>query len=153
MSAAPRPQPIAPVFGEEAKPRHGFRAVVQSIGSKSYDSGAAGRNGYFDSEDAGTGGPWRTGRHDSVAVVCCERNDAGVPSSLIYHLRNRTGERERLVANGFVMAAVMGAVAGIAAAAILPWWLRQYSPGGDSRGTVFLIGASLFGYTRRSGSS
>jgi O-antigen/teichoic acid export membrane protein len=51
----------------------------------------------------------------------------GVPSSLIYHMRNRPEERERLIANGLLMATALGSVAAVVAALILPWWLRQYS--------------------------
>jgi O-antigen/teichoic acid export membrane protein len=52
----------------------------------------------------------------------------GVPSSLIYYLRHRPEARERLVANGFLMATVMGVAAAGLAAFVLPWWLHQYSP-------------------------
>jgi O-antigen/teichoic acid export membrane protein len=52
----------------------------------------------------------------------------GVPVSLIYYLRHQPKERGRLIANGFVIATALGAVAGLLTVFILPWWLHQYSP-------------------------
>ena len=63
----------------------------------------------------------------------------GVPSSLIYFLRHRPAERDRLVANGFLMAAVLGLGAAIATAAILPCFLRQYSPSITHAAEWFLV--------------
>jgi O-antigen/teichoic acid export membrane protein len=63
----------------------------------------------------------------------------GVPSSLIYYLRNRPEEKDRLIANSFLMAMVFGTVAAVVAALILPWWLHKYSPSIIHAAEWFLI--------------
>jgi O-antigen/teichoic acid export membrane protein len=71
----------------------------------------------------------------------------GVPSSLIYHLRSRVSERERLVTSGFAMAMLMGLIAAAVAVLVLPWWLHQYSPGVILAAQWFLITVPLCSVT------
>jgi O-antigen/teichoic acid export membrane protein len=63
----------------------------------------------------------------------------GIPSSLIYHLRNQPKERERLIANGLLMATALGSIAASIAACVLPWWLRQYPASITHTAEWFLI--------------
>lgn len=127
--------------------RHGFRSVVQSIGSKSTILALQAGTGILTARMLGPAGRGELAAMILWPLFVASVTTLGIPSSLIYHLRNRAGERERLVTNGFVMAAVMGAVAGIAAAAILPWWLRQYSPGVIHAAQLFLITVPLCSVT------
>ncbi len=146
MKTGPMPptQQITVISGE---PRHGFRAVVQSIGSKSTVLVLQAGTGILTARMLGP-----TGRGELAAMILwplfiASVTTIGIPSSLIYHLRSRTGERGSLVANGFVMAAVMGAVATGAAAATLPWWLHQYSPSVIRAAQLFLITVPLCSVT------
>lgn len=63
----------------------------------------------------------------------------GVPSSLIYYLRHRPEQRQRLIATSFFMATALGIVSAMIAALVLPWWLRQYSPSIIHAAQWFLI--------------
>jgi O-antigen/teichoic acid export membrane protein len=137
-------QEIADISGE---PCHGFRAVVQSIGSKSTILALQAGTGILTARMLGP-----TGRGELAAMILwplfiASLTTIGIPSSLIYHLRSRPGERGRLVSNGFVMVTVMGAVATAAAAAVLPWWLHQYSPGVIRAAQLFLITVPLCSVT------
>ena len=112
---------------EEPRPRRGLRAVVQSIGSKAAILGLQAATGIL---TARTLGP--SGRGELAALIVwplfvASITTLGVPSSLIYHLRRWPEERDKLIANGFLLAAVMGTLAAGVCAFILPWWLRQYS--------------------------
>jgi O-antigen/teichoic acid export membrane protein len=132
---------------EMAGARHGFRAVVQSIGSRSAILALQAGTGFLTARMLGP-----LGRGELAAMILwplfvASVTTLGVPSSLIYHLRNRAGEREGLVANGFALAAVMGVVAAAGAAAILPWWLRQYTPETIHAAQWFLITVPLCSVT------
>jgi len=74
--------------------------------------------------------PW--GRGELAAMILwpllvASVTTLGVPSSLIYFLRYRPEERDRLVTNGFIMAAVLGLAAATITTIVLPLCLRQYS--------------------------
>lgn len=63
----------------------------------------------------------------------------GVPSSLIYYLRHRPEQRERLIATSFFMALALGILSAMIAALVLPWWLHKYSPSIIHAAQWFLI--------------
>jgi len=127
MSAA-RANSIVPGLMRQTKSQTGVQAVAQSIGSKAVILAL----------QAGTGiltarllQPW--GRGELAAMILwpllvASVTTLGVPSSLIYFLRHRPHERDRLATNGFLMSVILGSLAAIAVAAILPLCLRQYSP-------------------------
>jgi O-antigen/teichoic acid export membrane protein len=52
----------------------------------------------------------------------------GMPSSLIYFLRNKQQESSRLIPTGLLASLVFGSIASLAAAFLLPFWLHHYSP-------------------------
>jgi O-antigen/teichoic acid export membrane protein len=116
---------IAPVASER-RVRHGPRAVAHSILSKLVILGLQAGTGIL---TARTLQP--TGRGELAAMILwplfmASVTTLGIPSSLIYYLRHRPAERAQLIANGFLMATVLGVIAAVVAAFILPWWLHQY---------------------------
>lgn len=130
-----------------SKPHHGLRAVVQAIGSKSAILALQAGTGIL---TARTLGP--AGRGELAAMILwplffASVTTLGVPSSLIYYLRNRPEDRDRLIAAGFAVATVMGIVAAVVAAGFLPWWLHQYSSGVIHAAQLFLITVPLCSVT------
>ncbi len=106
--------------------RHGSRAVANSILSKVAILGLQAATGIV---TARTLQP--RGRGELAAMILwplfvANVTTLGLPSSLIYHLRHCPEERPRLIANGLLMATVLGVAAAVVTAFILPWWLRQY---------------------------
>jgi len=111
----------------EVQVRPGARAIAHSILSKVFILGLQAGTGIL---TARTLQP--TGRGELAAMILwplfmASITTLGLPSSLIYYLRRKPEERERLIANGLLMAAVLGVIAATGAAFVLPWWLRQYS--------------------------
>ncbi|MFZ1938205.1 MAG: polysaccharide biosynthesis C-terminal domain-containing protein [Terracidiphilus sp.] len=138
MSAA-QAESIVPALHEEALPQHGFRAVTQSITSKAVILTLQAGTGILTARELL---PW--GRGELAAMILwpllvASVTTLGVPSSLIYFLRHRPEERDRLVYNGFLMAALLGLVAACIATAILPLALHQYSPSIVRAAEWFLI--------------
>lgn len=130
-----------------AKPHQGLRAVVQAIGSKSAILVLQAGTGIL---TARTLGP--AGRGELAAMILwplffASVTTLGVPSSLIYYLRNRPADRDRLIAAGFAVATVMGIVAAVIAAGFLPWWLHQYSPRVIRAAQLFLVTVPLCSIT------
>jgi O-antigen/teichoic acid export membrane protein len=138
MSAAPA-STVAANSHEQLTPLKGFRAVTQSVASKALILGLQAGTGILTARELK---PW--GRGELAAMILwpllvASVTTLGVPSSLIYFLRHRPAERDRLVANGFVMAAVLGLAAAVLSTAILPLCLRQYSPSIVHAAEWFLI--------------
>jgi hypothetical protein len=127
--------------------RQGFRAVVQSIGSKVIILALQAGTGILTARVLGPAGRGELAAMILWPLFVASATTLGVPSSLIYHLRSRSTERERLVTGGFVMALVMGVIAAAAAALVLPWWLHQYSAGVIHAAQLFLITAPLSSVT------
>ena len=140
-------QPVRERAVAPAGPRHGFRAVVQSIGSKSTILALQAGTGILTARTLGPAGRGELAAMILWPLFVASVTTLGVPSSLIYHLRSQADEHESLVANGFVMAAVMGVIAAGAAAAFLPWWLHQYSPDVIHAAQCFLITVPLCSIT------
>jgi O-antigen/teichoic acid export membrane protein len=130
---------IAPACGQESAPQKGSRAVAQSVLSKALILGLQAGTGILTARELR---PW--GRGELAAMIlwpllAANVTTLGIPSSLIYFLRHRPEDRNRLVANGFLMAAALGLVAGLATTGILPLCLRQYSPSILDAAEWFLI--------------
>jgi O-antigen/teichoic acid export membrane protein len=107
--------------------RHGSQAVAHSIMSKIVILGLQAGTGIL---TARTLQP--EGRGELAAMILwplfmASITTLGVPSSLIFYLRHHPEDKERLIANGFLMATVLGVAAAAIAVFILPWWLHQYS--------------------------
>jgi O-antigen/teichoic acid export membrane protein len=51
----------------------------------------------------------------------------GMPSSLIYFLRNKQGESARLIPTGLIASLLFGSIAALGAFFLLPFWLHHYS--------------------------
>jgi O-antigen/teichoic acid export membrane protein len=111
----------------EAQARRGSRAVAHSILSKIVIVGLQAGTGILTARTLRPAGRGELAAMILWPLFMASVTTLGVPSSLIYYLRNRPEERERLIANGFLMATALGVIAAVAAAFILPWWLRQYS--------------------------
>ena len=108
--------------------RHGSRAVAHSILSKIVILGLQAATGIITARALQPAGRGELAAMILWPLFMASVTTLGVPSSLIYYLRHRPEERERLVANGFLMATVMGTGAAMIAALVLPLWLHQYSP-------------------------
>lgn len=109
-------------------PRRGLRAVIQSIGSKAAILVLQAATGILTARSLGPAGRGELAAMILWPLFVASVTTLGVPSSLIYHLRLWPRERDRLIANGFLLAAAMGIVAALACVFILPLWLHQYSP-------------------------
>lgn len=127
--------------------RQGFRAVVQSIGSKVIILALQAGTGILTARALGPAGRGELAAMILWPLFVASATTLGVPSSLIYHLRSRNRERERLVTGGFVMAIVLGVFAAAGAALVLPWWLHQYSAGVIHAAQWFLITVPLCSVT------
>ncbi len=126
MIAAPAETMALPVGGN-ARDGHGARAVVQSIISKAVILGLQGSTGILTARALGPAGRGELAAMILWPLFVASVTTLGVPSSLIYYLGHRPQERERLIANGFLMATVLGVLAAAVTALVLPWWLHQYS--------------------------
>jgi O-antigen/teichoic acid export membrane protein len=116
----------APVVSD-VQVRHGSRAVVHSILSKGGILGLQAGTGILTARTLQPAGRGELAAMILWPLFMASITTFGLPSSLIYYLRRQPEERERLIANGLLMAAVLGVIAATGAAFILPWWLRQYS--------------------------
>jgi O-antigen/teichoic acid export membrane protein len=126
MSTLPADTTIIPA--QRADDRHGVRAVVQSIVSKAMILGLQAATGILTARALGPAGRGELAAMILWPLFVSSVTTFGVPSSLIYYLRHQPEERERFIANGFVITAVLGVIAGLLTLPILPWWLHQYSP-------------------------
>jgi O-antigen/teichoic acid export membrane protein len=127
--------------------RHGFKAVVQSIGSKSAILVLQAGTGILTARMLGPAGRGALAAMILWPLFVASVTTLGVPSSLIYYLRHRAEDRDRLIANGFAIAALLGVVSAAVAAWLLPWWLRQYPPGVIHAAQWFLITVPLCSIT------
>ena len=143
---AERP-PAAPRQRSRGGSREGFRAVVQSIGSKVIILALQAGTGILTARALGPAGRGELAAMILWPLFVASATTLGVPSSLIYHLRSRVSERERLVTSGFAMAMLMGLIAAAVAVLVLPWWLHQYSPGVILAAQWFLITVPLCSVT------
>ena len=133
------------VAAERSRP--GFRAVVQSIASKAAILGLQAGTGILTARLLRPAGRGELAAMILWPLFIASLTTLGVPSSLIYHLRHRPDQRERLVANGFLMATMLGVVAAIVTASILPLWLHQYSPDIIRSAEWFLVTVPLCSIT------
>jgi O-antigen/teichoic acid export membrane protein len=138
MSSIPI-ETIAQAVEEPPRPRQGLRAVVQSIGSKVAILALQAATGIVTARTLGPAGRGELAAMILWPLFVASVTTLGVPSSLIYQLRRWPEERDRLIANGFFLATVMGTLAAVACALVLPWWLRQYSPQVVDAAKWFLI--------------
>lgn len=144
-------EPASVIVERPAAPRAGFRAVVQSIGSKVIILALQAGTGILTARALGPAGRGELAAMILWPLFMASATTLGVPSSLIYHLRKhlrgRSGECDRLVTTGFVMATVMGTLAAVVAALALPLWLHQYSAGVIRAAQWFLITVPLCSVT------
>jgi O-antigen/teichoic acid export membrane protein len=119
---------IAQATAQPRQQRTGLRAVIQSIGSKVAILGLQAGTGIVTARALGPAGRGELAAMILWPLFVASVTTLGVPSSLIYYLRRHPLERASLIANGFLMAVVMGSLAAALTAFILPWWLRQYPP-------------------------
>ena len=138
MSAA-QADSIAAGYATVKESPKGFRAVTQSVASKAVILALQAGTGILTARALR---PW--GRGELAAMILwpllvASITTLGVPSSLIYFLRHRPHQRDQLVANGFVMSAILGTIAAVLTTAILPVCLRQYSPSIAHAAQWFLI--------------
>jgi O-antigen/teichoic acid export membrane protein len=139
VDTAPMPL-IAPSGNQEApRGRNGSKAVAHSIFSKVLILALQAGTGILTARALMPAGRGALAAMILWPLFVASVTTLGVPSSLIYFLRHRPELRERLVANGFLMASVMGVLAACAAAFVLPWWLHQYSPSIIHAAQWFLI--------------
>ncbi len=118
----------ASVSREQGNSQKGFRAVTQSVASKAVILGLQAGTGILTARELR---PW--GRGELAAMILwpllvASITTLGVPSALIYFLRHKAVQRDRLIVNGFLMAIVLGVAATLLTLAILPLCLQQYSP-------------------------
>lgn len=145
MSAA-QAKPVVPLCAPAKSPK-GFHAVTQSIASKAVILVLQAGTGILTARELG---PW--GRGELAAMILwpllvASVTTLGVPSSLIYFLRHHPHQRDRLIANGFVMSLILGLAAAVATTAILPFGLHEYAPSIVRAAQWFLITVPLCSLT------
>lgn len=109
------------------RPRRGMRAVFHSILSKVLILGLQAGTGIVTARWLGPAGRGELAAMILWPLFIASVTTLGVPSSLIYYLRHRPELRAKLIAHGLCMAAVLGVIAALLGALILPWWLHQYA--------------------------
>jgi O-antigen/teichoic acid export membrane protein len=67
----------------------------------------------------------------------------GMPSALIYFLRNRADQRAELIPTGLLGSVLLGCIAAVAGAFFLPFWLHNYSPAIIHASQFFLLATPL----------
>src|SRR5580658_6318640 len=102
---------IAQAVEYPPRPHHGLRAVVQSIVSKVAILALQAATGILTARTLGPAGRGELAAMILWPLFVASVTTLGVPNSLIYHLRRRPEERGQLIANGFVLAAVLGIIA------------------------------------------
>jgi O-antigen/teichoic acid export membrane protein len=130
---------VSASLASEVPGRHGSRAVAHSILSKVMILGLQAGTGILTARTLQPAGRGELAAMILWPLFMASVTTLGVPSSLIYYLCHRPEERERLVANGFLMAAVLGVFAAVVAAIALPWWLHQYSASTIHASEWFLV--------------
>ncbi len=145
MSTAPAdsialhaPRPVA---------QRGAHAVIQSIASKAVILGLQAATGILTARVLRPEGRGELAAMILWPLFVASVTTLGVPSSLIYFLRRRPEERERLIINGLTMAAGLGVLAAAITALLLPWWLRQYSDSVVHAAEWFLVTVPLCSIT------
>ena len=146
MSAATQ-EALAQVPADVTRPRHGLRAVVHSIGSKVVILALQAATGILTARTLRPAGRGELAAMILWPLFVASVTTMGVPSSLIYYLRHRPELRAKFIANGLIMAAMLGVVAAGIAALALPWWLRQYSASIVSAAEWFLLTVPLCSMT------
>lgn len=146
MSVAPADS-IALPGASKIRASHGAYAVAQSIASKAVILGLQAATGILTARVLRPAGRGELAAMILWPLFVASITTMGVPSSLIYYLRHRPQERERLIVNGFLMATVLGVVAAAVTALVLPWWLRQYSASVVRAAEWFLITVPLCSVT------
>ena len=112
---------------QDARQVRGSRAVVHSILSKIVILGLQASTGILTARVLKPAGRGELAAMILWPLFVASVTTFGVPSSLIYFLRHRPEDRDRLGATGILMATLFGSAAAVMAALALPWWLRQYS--------------------------
>jgi len=134
-----RPNSTLPGAAGQLASATGFRSVAQSITSKVVVLTLQAGTGILTARELR---PWGRGELSAMILwplLVASVTTLGVPSSLIYFLRHRPEDRDRLIANGFSMSLTLGSAAAILTAAILPLCLREYSPSIVRAAQWFLI--------------
>lgn len=120
-------EPVGKVVGDLPKLPHGLRAVMQSITSKVVILGLQACTGIITARSLGPAGRGELSAMILWPLFLASVTTLGVPSSLIYYLRLYPKDRNKLIANGLCLAAVMGTIAAAVSWYVLPLWLHQYS--------------------------
>ncbi len=68
----------------------------------------------------------------------------GTPTSLIYHLRRHPERRNELIASALALVLVLGSLAALLGALVLPHWLTMYPPGIVRFAQIFLVAVPLW---------
>ena len=110
MSAATQ-EALAQVLPDVTRSRHGLRAVVHSIGSKVVILALQAATGILTARTLRPAGRGELAAMILWPLFVASVTTMGVPSSLIYYLRHRPELRAKFIANGLMMAAMLGVVA------------------------------------------
>jgi len=135
------------VLRETVAPLRGFRAVVGSVWSKSAILFLQAGTGVLTARTLGAKGRGELAAMILWPLFVASVTTLGVPSALIYHLRNHSDNRQCLTATGLFMAGIMGVAAAAVAAVALPWWLHRYSPALIHAAQLFLLTVPLCSVT------
>jgi O-antigen/teichoic acid export membrane protein len=147
MNSAQVSLPAGEQGGSVEEPRHGFRAVVQSVASKAAILGLQAGTGILTARMLKPEGRGELAAMILWPLFIASLTTLGVPSALIYHLRHQPELKTNLVTNAFIMATVMGIASSVITAFILPYWLHQYSPTIVWFAEIFLVTVPLCSVT------
>jgi O-antigen/teichoic acid export membrane protein len=147
MNSAQVNVPAGELGSTVEEPRHGFRAVVQSVASKAAILGLQAGTGILTARMLKPEGRGELAAMILWPLFIASLTTLGVPSALIYHLRRHPEMKANLVTNAFIVATVMGIVSSVITAFILPYWLHQYSPTIVWFAEIFLVTVPLCSVT------
>lgn len=147
MNSAQVTLPAGEQGGNVEEPRHGFRAVVQSVASKAAILALQAGTGILTARLLRPEGRGELAAMILWPLFIASLTTLGVPSALIYHLRHHPEKKTNLVTNAFIMATIMGVVSSVITAFILPYWLHQYSPTIIRFAEAFLVTVPLCSVT------
>jgi O-antigen/teichoic acid export membrane protein len=147
MNSAQVNVPAGELGSTVEEPRHGFRAVVQSVASKAAILGLQAGTGILTARMLKPEGRGELAAMILWPLFIASLTTLGVPSALIYHLRRHPEMKANLVTNAFIVAIVMGVVSSVITAFILPYWLHQYSPTIVWFAEIFLVTVPLCSVT------
>jgi len=127
MSAATEKDvPIDPVIKTVTPASRGVRIISQTIGSRVFIQGLNILTGIMTARILAPAGRGQLAAITLWSSLLAGMTTFGLPSALIYYIRNRPKQTETLMVNSLFMSTVLSIIVAIVGAICMPMWLHQY---------------------------